>query len=214
LVVAGHWIGHFGCSICSTDASGLALRCAALAWGSYVLEHGIPRTTTWSRSSGDGATLTFVAEDPHRDALSAAQQRIRALEQENDQLRNAGRSPSTSSLGRFGRAALFLLVVGGAIWCTVALFHACWTMAVGSFTTRGSTIGSWVMRVEDCTSGQPEGFYGVDLHSGDDVHGVRIVRDAVDGWVVNINAPASGNHVLQFRQDTCKVLEVSAAILN
>lgn len=60
----------------------------------------------------------------------------------------------------------------------------------GSLDVTRSEYGSWSMVPTRCSSGEHQGFFGVDLIDGDDTSSlVRLVLDPIDGYSLVMNVP-------------------------
>jgi hypothetical protein len=66
--------------------------------------------------------------------------------------------------------------------------------------------GSWEYRVDHCTSGGREGFYGITLHSDDGQHSVRLVRNPVGPMTVAIDTVGRD---AWFVPVTCRAVDAS-----
>ena len=73
----------------------------------------------------------------------------------------------------------------------------------GTVEFSGSPGGPWSFRVEDCSSGMREGFFGVTLASEDGQHAVRIVRNPVGPMTVALSVP---NRPGEFAEMKCRAV--------
>jgi hypothetical protein len=102
---------------------------------------------------------------------------------------------------------LFAIGFAGAIVGAIATFGA-FTSLAGELQSSGGELGTWTMSVDQCESGEPKGFFGVDLYTSDDERlGVRIIDDPVHGIQVNVNIPESDNRAVPLRPGDCAVLD-------
>lgn len=67
----------------------------------------------------------------------------------------------------------------------------------------------WHVSPNECRSGEPGGFLGVDLvRDGDEETLVRVVADPVDGYQVGTNIPGTDRAVFVSAADMCEVFDV------
>lgn len=79
-----------------------------------------------------------------------------------------------------------LMVVGG-----IAFFLSVSSSTLEGSVTAGGALGTWSFTPDDCSSGQRQGFFGVQLSaSTDPARRIRVVRDAVRGDAVVVEEPS------------------------
>lgn len=115
----------------------------------------------------------------------------------------AASSGVASGLGWFLGGAVLLIGIGAMMrWCFG-------TSVQGSFTASGPRVHTWTLVADACRSGEPDGFFGVDLTASETPRvGVRVIKDAVRGLVVQVkeDGPAGGS-VLFSKDSSCAVLD-------
>jgi hypothetical protein len=77
----------------------------------------------------------------------------------------------------------------------------------GSLHARGGELGNWDFEPEICYSGEPEGFFGVDLSDFDGYYYVRFVDDVIDGATLVPFLPGS-NTRRSYLPEECDVFSV------
>lgn len=114
-----------------------------------------------------------------------------------------GAPPAGARPGAVLALLIPLLLVAG-----VALFVSLATPEVSGRLQAAGTLGTWTFEVDDCDSGQLEGFAGVILKSSA-ANGrvVRLVKDPVRGALVVVASPGAPNHVIS--PEACPGLELN-----
>ncbi|HJZ89070.1 MAG TPA: hypothetical protein VKN99_28055 [Polyangia bacterium] len=80
----------------------------------------------------------------------------------------------------------------------------------GRFVAQGRPLGDWELAPDDCESGQPRDFFGVNLWRSDaQSRMVRLVEDPVQGHSVVVMVPGMGDPGLALSRASCTRLEAN-----
>jgi hypothetical protein len=90
-----------------------------------------------------------------------------------------------------------------------AMVQEAQTSITGKMHSVGGELGTWDVALNECHSGESEGFYGVDFYvKGSDELRLRYVHDEAKGDVVKIGIPSKKDTALVLdRSDGCTVLD-------
>jgi hypothetical protein len=79
----------------------------------------------------------------------------------------------------------------------------------GKIHSVGGELGTWDITLDECHSGEADGFFGVDFYvKGSDELRLRYVHDEAAGTVVKIGIPSKKDTAYRLtRDDGCKVLD-------
>lgn len=118
-------------------------------------------------------------------------------------------APPVASATTGGGGGLPGLPAGAASALASALATNAETGVTGNVRSAGGELGTWDIALDDCQSGEHDGFYGVDLYApGSNKMRVRYVHDEAVGEVVKVAIPAKQGSALVFDRDAkCAVLE-------
>lgn len=82
------------------------------------------------------------------------------------------------------------------------------TVVDGELTASGD-LGDWVMRAPTCASGEPLGFYGVELRDPAVARAVRLVHEPGSEALVSVEGLAGDGRTTALQGDRCAALEVT-----
>ncbi len=99
----------------------------------------------------------------------------------------------------FWKPGLAVLVVVGIIGL---VFWGTASEASGSFESSGGELGDWSLTLDDCDSGERDGFHGVWLLAGDDPEQrLQLVKSPSRGYLVRVPLPGTCDE-----EGACKAL--------